>query len=115
VVLGAWYMLWAVERVLFGASREPPRGTGHGAAHAHHDHGHGSHAAPADRCDLAWHEWAALLPLAVFVVWIGLFPATFLAPASPAVRAATRESAAAFAARMEAVDPPAQVARKSRP
>jgi len=25
VVLGAWYMLWAVERVFFGGSREPPR------------------------------------------------------------------------------------------
>ena len=24
VVLGAWYMLWAVERVFFGASRLPP-------------------------------------------------------------------------------------------
>lgn len=119
VVLGAWYMLWAVERVLFGASREPPRGAGHGAAHADHGHdahhGHGGHAAPADRCDLAWHEWAALVPLAVFVVWIGLFPSTFLAPASPAVRAATRESAAAFAARMNNAEPPAQVARGSRP
>ncbi|MFM8986689.1 MAG: NuoM family protein, partial [Planctomycetia bacterium] len=30
VVLGAWYMLWAVERVFFGPSREPPRGTAHG-------------------------------------------------------------------------------------
>ncbi|MFM9058481.1 MAG: NuoM family protein [Planctomycetaceae bacterium] len=126
VVLGAWYMLWAVERVLFGASREPPRGAGHGAAHAHHhahddhahdDHGHGSHghAAPADRRDLAWHEWAALLPLAVFVIWIGLFPATFLAPASGAVREATRESAAAFATRMESLQPTAHVATGPRP
>jgi NADH-quinone oxidoreductase subunit M len=118
VVLGAWYMLWAVERVLFGPSREPPRGThgsGHGG-HAHDTHGHGghAHAAPADRCDLAWHEWAALLPLVVFVLWIGLFPSTFLAPASPAVRAATAESAAAFAARMDALQPPAQVARVPR-
>ena len=24
VVLGAWYRLWAVERVFFGASRQPP-------------------------------------------------------------------------------------------
>ena len=116
VVLGAWYMLWAVERVLFGPSREPPRGAGHGGSHAHHDdhahggHGHG-HAAPADRCDLAWHEWAALAPLAVFVLWIGLFPATFLAPASSAVRAATGESATAFADRMESLQPAAHVVR----
>ena len=29
VVLGAWYMLWAVQRVFFGPSREPPRSSGH--------------------------------------------------------------------------------------
>ncbi len=117
VVLGAWYMLWAVERALFGPSREPPRGAGHAASPGRHDgHGHGhGHAAPADGCDLAWHEWAALAPLAVFVLWIGLFPATFLAPASAAVRAATAESATAFAARMEALQPPAQVARVPSP
>ncbi|MFM8284290.1 MAG: NuoM family protein, partial [Planctomycetaceae bacterium] len=46
VVLGAWYMLWAVERVLFGPSREPPRHGDHDHAHGH---GHGAidaHAAP---------------------------------------------------------------------
>jgi len=119
VVLGAWYMLWAVERAIFGPSREPPRGGGHDAHDHGHDHGHGGHghghAAPVDRCDLAWHEWVALAPLVVFVLWIGLFPATFLAPASPAVRAATAGSAAAFAARMEALQPPAQVARVPSP
>jgi NADH-quinone oxidoreductase subunit M len=92
VVLGAWYMLWAVERVFFGGSREPPRGTGHD------DHSHGLQHQP--RCDLRWHEWVALLPLAVFVVWIGVAPATFLAPVAPAVRATTAEAATAFASRM---------------
>jgi NADH-quinone oxidoreductase subunit M len=60
VVLGAWYMLWAVERVFFGGSKEPPRhdASGHHDGHAHaHDHGHAAHAhephAGADgRCDL---------------------------------------------------------------
>jgi NADH-quinone oxidoreductase subunit M len=98
VVLGAWYMLWAVERVFFGPSREPPRG-GHGS---HDDHGH------ADRCDLTWHELVALAPLAVFVLWIGLTPATFLRPAAPAIRAATQASADAFAARMRDATPTAQ-------
>jgi len=115
VVLGAWYMLWAVERVLFGPSREPPRNAGHAAAapghHADHGHGDHAHAAPGDRCDLECHEWAALVTLAVFVLWIGLFPATFLAPASPAVRAATAESASAFAGRMDSLQTSAQVAR----
>lgn len=112
VVLGAWYMLWAVERVFFGALREPPRAshgtseshaaTASGAGHGHvHGHGHGQDA-PATRCDLRWHEVAALAPLAVFVIWIGVAPATFLAPVAPAVRESTAASAAAFAERMAA-------------
>lgn len=118
VVLGAWYMLWAVERVFFGPSRRPPAGHGHDAhghgshgSASHHDHapahdaghGHGGHgAAPAEPTDdLRWYEWAALAPLALFVLWIGLFPSTFLAPSAKAVRAAMAPGAAAFAARME--------------
>jgi len=114
VVLGAWYMLWAVERVLFGPSREPPQGAAsHGAAHTHDAHGghdaHG-HESQAATDDLAWHELAALLPLAVFVFWIGLVPATFLKPTAGAVRAIIQPSAAAFAERM--AEPPAPVPAK---
>jgi len=112
VVLGAWYMLWAVERAIFGGSREPPRASGHG-----HDAGHGGHGAAGtdhDRCDLRWYELCAVLPLAVFVFWIGLAPATFLAPAAPAVRKATAAPAAAFAARMQA-ETTATVARITTP
>ena len=111
VVLGAWYMLWAVERVFFGASRQPPADHGHAppstADHGaggddSHGHGHGPAAAePTD--DLRWYEWVALAPLALFVLWIGLFPATFLAPSAAAVRTAMAPGAAAFAARMGAV------------
>jgi NADH-quinone oxidoreductase subunit M len=111
VVLGAWYMLWAVERVFFGGSREPP--TGHSHDHAAHGH-HGSAPAPT-RCDLRWHEVVAVLPLAVFAVWIGLAPATFLAPASRAVREATRASSDAFAARMGTDAPAARVAQAHSP
>jgi NADH-quinone oxidoreductase subunit M len=116
VVLGAWYMLWAVERVFFGGSREPPR---QGAAG--HDHGHGGHShdahdhhaaghhsagqeGHADRCDLEWYEIAALAPLAVFVLWIGLAPATFLAPPAAVLRASTRGATTAFNASMRALD-----------
>jgi len=123
VVLGAWYMLWAVERVFFGASREPPRGAGHAphdhsaAAHGavgphdagghggHASHGHGAPQVAAD-LDLHWYETAALVPLAVFVLWIGLMPDTFLKPTAGAVRAAARPSADAFAARMESLTVP---------
>jgi NADH-quinone oxidoreductase subunit M len=102
VVLGAWYMLWAVERVFFGPSREPPR------SHAGDSHGaHGAHDA-TDRCDLQWHEAAALLPLAVFVVWIGVIPQVFLRPAAPAIEQAARAAREAFADRMSLVpEPPA--------
>ena len=123
VVLGAWYMLWAVERVLFGGSREPPRGAGHAPSqdhassheHDHASHGHASHGDAVDRCDLRWHELVAVLPLAVFVVWIGLTPATFLAPAAASVREATAASGEAFAARMQAAEPAATVARIALP
>jgi len=119
VVLGAWYMLWAVERVFFGGSKEPPAGAAH-AAHAHgharghdhaadHGHDHGHHAEAGDRCDLRWYECAALAPLAVFVLWIGLAPATFLKPPAQLLRSATREATAAFDARMQPATPPAQV------
>ena len=127
VVLGAWYMLWAVERVFFGGSREPPRSHGHdsSAAHGGHGQGHGGHGghgghdpadhAAHDRCDLRWHELAAVLPLAVFCLWIGLAPATFLAPAAASVRKATAASSAAFAARMHTTEPAATVAQAHLP
>jgi len=109
VVLGAWYMLWAVERVFFGGSRAPPRAGagGHDHGHASHDHGghgHDSHANHADRCDLEWYEIAALAPLAVFVLWIGLAPAAFLAPPAAVLRASTRGATTAFDASMRTLE-----------
>lgn len=62
VVLGAWYMLWLVQRVFFGPLREP-----------YHDDQH-------KVVDLNAREILALVPLAVFVVWIGVCPNTFLKP-----------------------------------
>jgi len=112
-------MLWAVERVFFGGSREPPRqaATGHDhghAAHGHDTHGHDTHGSPDGRCDLEWYEIAALAPLAVFVLWIGLAPATFLAPPAAVLRANTRNATTAFAERMrtlEGLAPSTQTAR----
>jgi hypothetical protein len=51
----------------------------------------------------------------VFVVWIGLAPATFLAPAAPAVRAATRAAEEKFAVRMQADAARTTVARVESP
>ncbi|MFO0904926.1 MAG: proton-conducting transporter membrane subunit, partial [Pirellulales bacterium] len=74
VVLGAWYMLWLVKRVFFGPLHEPDHG-GHGDAHGD---GHGEPTS-----DLRWREFAALAPLVVFVVWIGLQPDYFLRRMQP--------------------------------
>ena len=69
VVLGAWYMLWLVQRVFFGPIKEPP------AAHR------------VD--DLSGREVVALLPLAVLVFWIGLYPRFFLDRMAPALNYST--------------------------
>jgi NADH-quinone oxidoreductase subunit M len=60
VVLGAWYMLWLVQRVFFGPLNEP-----------HHDD---HHPIP----DMKLREFAALAPLVVFMFWIGLHPQYFV-------------------------------------
>jgi NADH-quinone oxidoreductase subunit M len=93
VVLGAWYMLWLVRSVFFGAIKEPhddehgSHATGHAGDHGHgdvhghgddHGHGHGETPLGAGPPDLRWREFAALVPLVVFVVWIGLQPEYFL-------------------------------------
>jgi NADH-quinone oxidoreductase subunit M len=68
VVLGAWYMLWLVQRVFFGPLKEPHHHDG--------DDRHGPH-------DLSWREIGALAPLAVFVFLIGLWPNFFLERMAP--------------------------------
>jgi NADH-quinone oxidoreductase subunit M len=66
VVLGAWYMLWLVQRTFFGPLHEP---------HSHnHDHGHAHEPVQ----DMNGREILALLPLVVFIFWIGLVPRHFL-------------------------------------
>ncbi len=80
VVLGAWYMLWLVQRVFFGPLKEPePVG----------------HAGPPI-ADLNFREVVALLPLAILTVWIGLFPNFFLSRMSAEVNAATDRAALAI-------------------
>jgi NADH-quinone oxidoreductase subunit M len=37
--------------------------------------------------DLTLREWLMLLPMAILVVWLGLYPAPFLAPLHGAVAA----------------------------
>ena len=70
VVLGAWYMLWLVQRVFFGPLKEP-----HAAGHH-------------EVSDLSLREILALAPLAVFVVWIGIRPGDFLSRMQPTLEVA---------------------------
>ncbi len=65
VVLGAWYMLWMIQRVFFGPLREPAEGAGRVVR------------------DLSRREVAALAPLAALVVWIGVQPSFFLHRMAP--------------------------------
>lgn len=94
VVLGAWYMLWLVERVFFGPLKEP-----------HVQHGEISgHPVEAHVHDLCFREIAALVPLVVFVFWIGLKPGYFLEHMTPDIE---RLSApATMAAAERAAQPP---------
>ena len=58
MVLGAAYMLWLYQRTMFGGIREP---------------------ANAALLDLTARELLTLVPLAALALWIGLYPAPFLA------------------------------------
>lgn len=76
VVLGAWYMLALVKSVFFGPLHEP----GGDAEHAH-DH------VPAG--DLKFREVLALAPLAIVILWIGVWPEFFLARMRPTLQMVT--------------------------
>ena len=72
VVLGAWYMLSLVKRVFFGPMRrsknsEPVR-------------------------DLAFNEIAALVPLTIVIVWIGIQPRFFLDRMAPTLDRLTADA-----------------------
>jgi len=74
MVLGAYYLLLMLQRVVFGPLREPG---GHG--HDHHD----SH----DVKPIGPHEIAGLAPLMILIVVIGVYPKPLFDRISPAVAA----------------------------
>jgi NADH-quinone oxidoreductase subunit M len=57
VILAAVYLLWSYQRVFFGKLEKPEN---------------------ASLRDLNLREWAVLVPIVIFIVWIGLYPQTFL-------------------------------------
>jgi NADH-quinone oxidoreductase subunit M len=73
VVLGAWYMLTAVQRVFFGKLHEPHHG-------GHHD----------EVEDMSVREFLAIAPLAVFCLWIGLKPMELIEVIEPDVQAVAK-------------------------
>ncbi|HEY1602770.1 MAG TPA: proton-conducting transporter membrane subunit, partial [Pirellulales bacterium] len=86
VILGAWYMLWLVQRVFFGPLKEPSHGGGHHEVH-----------------DLNTREICALVPLVVFMFWIGLVPQHFLQPMAGTLDPVARQ----IAVRIDAEHTPA--------
>ena len=91
MILGAYYLFWMLQRLVFGPLREPvAHGHGRGAlppvsggSDDHDAHGHASTARP-----IGWHEVAGLAPLMVLIVLIGVWPAPFLDRMKPATQAA---------------------------
>jgi NADH-quinone oxidoreductase subunit M len=90
VVLGAWYMLWLVQRVFFGPLQEPSCPT-HKLQDADVPLAQGTNAtrdpnavqSPQPVRDLSLREILTLSPLLVFIVWIGLQPGFFLSRMKP--------------------------------
>ena len=104
VVLGAWYMLWLVERVFFGPLKEPAshgNGSGHGDAHG-------------EIPDMNAREFAALAPLCVFIVWIGVAPQFFLDRMAPQLDTISDRAATALKNR-EKGKPAIQAAQTTTP
>ncbi|MBO9517371.1 MAG: NADH-quinone oxidoreductase subunit M [Porphyrobacter sp.] len=59
IILGAAYMLYLYARVVFGVQKN---------------------ADAAAMPDLSWREWLMLGPIAAAVLWMGVYPESFLAP-----------------------------------
>jgi NADH-quinone oxidoreductase subunit M len=70
VILAAVYMLWMFQRVMFGELKNP---------------------ANQKLPDLSAREVALMLPLLLFVFWIGIYPNTFLGKMNPAVNQLLQE------------------------
>lgn len=70
MILGAYYLLWMIQRVLFGPLKEPAE---HGEALAGANGHDGSHAKSAVR-PVAFHEILGLTPLMILIVFLGVYP-----------------------------------------
>ncbi len=99
VILGAWYLLTAVQKVFFGKLVEPP---------------HGDHEVE----DMSAREFLALAPLAALCLWIGLRPQPLIDLIQPEIRPLARllhESAPNPRDRANADEAEAAAAAMARP
>ena len=126
IVLGAAYMLWLYQRVMFGELRypgfvpaaAPAAGHGHGGD-AHGAHGsHGAQNAAVDTSfDLSGRELFYFAPLIVLAFWIGLYPMPFFRVLDKSVKRIVMQvdpsfiEAQAVAQRTLAAPPPPTPAR----
>lgn len=86
VILGAIYMLHMTARVIFGPLKAPgvtDEGHGHAHGHGHSQADQGQAASPdTDHgslpVDLSGREIAILIPLAIVVIYLGVYPATVI-------------------------------------
>jgi NADH-quinone oxidoreductase subunit M len=79
VILGAVYLLYWAGRVVFGPLKEPA----HDAAHHEEDAGtvKGHHVVK----DLSLREWFVLTPMALAILYMGIYPQTIINSLAPSV------------------------------
>jgi NADH-quinone oxidoreductase subunit M len=84
MILGAYYLLWMLRKVVFGPLREPAT-AGLGAHGDAKGAGDGSATGHAVVPPIGAHEMAGLVPVLAMIVLIGTFPRPFFEQIHPAV------------------------------
>ena len=85
VILGAVYMLYMFQKVMFGPNANPK-----------------NHKLP----DLSAREVALFIPMVAMAFWLGIYPSTFLDQIDPAVNRTLTEFRAKYASKPESADTP---------
>jgi NADH-quinone oxidoreductase subunit M len=85
MILGAWYLMVMLQRVIFGPLREPVGHDHSGPVHASGPDHHSDHHEPVR--PVGWHEIAGLTPLMVLIVLIGVYPRPVFDRIGPPLRA----------------------------
>jgi len=92
IVFAAVYLLWMYQRMIFGEV---------------------THAENRALTDLSLREWAVVVPVVVFIVWIGVYPTAFTGKTGATVDALIAQVQAKSGAPRAALGPP-EVAASSR-